>query len=101
MQLNLLTGSSLLAATALTAVACAGTISDEDSFDDVVGAQAELVQKKREWLASYDRHCGVCFEAFKLCEKGSSDLADATHCEAALDACARGGLINDDAALPT
>jgi hypothetical protein len=95
MQLRLLIGSSVLAAIVLTGAACAGTISDEEKFDNVIGAQAELVQKKRAWLAGYDRHCGVCFEALELCKKGAADPLDATNCEAALNACVRGGLISD------
>jgi hypothetical protein len=94
MQLKLLIGSSLLAAVMLTGAACEGTISDEGDFD-VIGVQAELVQKKRAWITGYDRHCSVCFEAFELCEKGSVDVLDAANCEAALNACVRGGLIND------
>ena len=101
MNLGPRTRSSSLTIAAVLASACYGAPTGHEDTDEVVGARAELVQKRRAWLINYDRHCGVCFEAFELCEKGSSNLAEGANCEAALNACVRGGLITDaDAGVP-
>lgn len=76
--------------------ACAGKLELEDNGPEIVGHRAELVYKKREWLKRYDEHCNACFDAFKLCQLGAEDDATRDACQVALDACVRGGLVDDN-----
>ena len=96
MSFEMRIGTTVLCTFVVAASACYGTVSEQEQTE-ALGEQAALVLKKRDWLLNYDRHCGACFDAFSLCEKGAADLPDAVNCKAALDACVRGGLINDTA----
>lgn len=87
--------SSVLLGGALGATACSATM-DSSTEPKVVGEQAELVARKKEWLKAYDADCEVCFKAFDQCQLGALDATEEDACQIALDACVRGGMIDDD-----
>lgn len=72
---------------------CAGSMDNGES--DVGGLHAEIISKKREWLKGYHDDCQTCFAAFEQCERGSISDAETSACQIALDACVRGGLIDE------
>lgn len=73
---------------------CAGSMDNGES--DVGGIHAELIAKKREWLKGYHDDCQVCFNAFEQCGRGAVSDAETEACQVALDACVRGGLIDEE-----
>ena len=96
MKMDALIGSALAGACMFGVVSCTASLGDVSEGPEIVGEQAELVSRKREWLSNYDEDCDVCFKAFEMCQRGALDDDEQAACEVALDACVRGGMIDDE-----
>lgn len=99
MQVKMLLGGSAFLGCVVLVAACAGELrgdgeAESAARDEVVGEYAARVAQRRSWLESYDRQCGVCFDAFELCQKGAEDADQLAACQVAMDACVRGGLVD-------